>query len=138
MNITFDQMFPSKWLKVADLNGKPQKVTIAGLTHELLQDGDKKWCLHFRGTEKIFGLNNTNGSTVRDLFGEPSNWVNQQIILYPTITDFKGKPTPCIRIRGVSEAAATAVEMQAPPAHVTAVPGEPAVSFDDIDSKIPF
>jgi hypothetical protein len=143
MNVTFDEMFPSKWLAVADLNGQDVKVTIAGLTHELLQDGGKKWCLHFRGTEKIFGLNKTNASTLRELFGEPSRWVNQQVILYPTTTDFKGVPTPCIRIRGVAPQEQrravrdAAVEMQAVPAHVTAVTGAPE-RFDDLDDAIPF
>jgi hypothetical protein len=137
MNVTFDQMFPSKWLTVADLNGRPVKVTIEGLRQELLQDGNKKWCLHFRGTEKIFGLNKTNGSTVRGLHGEPANWPGKQIVLYPAMTDFKGVPTPCIRVRGVDQQAVA--EMQAPPPHVTGpVPGEPERSFDDLDDEIPF
>lgn len=95
------EAFPSKWLKTEDLQGKPRVVTIEAVgIEDIGDDGDRKPVMSFQGMEKGFVLNSTNFDTIAEAYGEETDdWHGHKIELYPTTTDFKGKRTPCIRIR---------------------------------------
>jgi hypothetical protein len=97
-----DEIFPSRFLRAADLKGKPVALTIESAPTEELNGGEEtKTVLHFKKTNKVLPLNMTNWDSVADITGEDDsqNWSDCRIELYPTTTDFRGKPVDCIRIR---------------------------------------
>jgi hypothetical protein len=109
--MTRDDVFPSKYLRAADLNGKPYVLTISDAPYEKLKGLDgkdtHKTVLSFRGAEKTLPLNATNWDSVAEVTGCPDtdNWPGKQIELYPTRTTMGGKQVDCIRIRKPSQAA---------------------------------
>lgn len=94
------KIFPSKYLKVEDLNGRRVAVTIAKVTIEDMGDGRQKPVLHFTNADKTFALNITNANMLAMLTksDDTDDWTGYRIILRPDMTTFGGKPTPCIRI----------------------------------------
>ena len=97
-------VFPSKYLKNDDLNGKPITVTIERAPLEPLKTPDgkeqNKTVLYFRGTKKALPLNITNWDACAEICGEDTeDWPRHQIELYPTKTQMGGKTVDCIRIR---------------------------------------
>ena len=128
-----DDVFPSKYLKAADLKGKPHIVTIESALYETLKglDGkeNKKIVLYFKNTEKTLPLNATNFDGVCDATGCPDteDWPGQRIELYPTRTTMGGKAVDCIRIRPPSASRPAAAAVPPPP-----------VSADETSDEIPF
>jgi hypothetical protein len=125
-----DDVFPSKYLRAADLKGKPCIVTIESAPYETLKGLDGKEnnriVLYFKNTEKALPLNATNFDAVCDVTGcfDTEDWPGQRIELYPTKTAMKGKLVDCIRIRRPSSSRPAA-----------AAPPPPA---DDISDEIAF
>src|SRR5262249_25586966 len=101
---TKDEMFPSRFLKAADLGGKAKILHIIAAEKEELTDlkgkKQKKMVLHFKGTDKVLPLNVTNWNSVVDVTGEADseNWVDFKIKLYPDRTSLGGEMKDCIRI----------------------------------------
>ena len=98
-----NEVFPSRYLQAADLNGKPINVTIEKAPLETLKNKggeDTKTVLYFRGTKKSLPLNRTNWDKVADITGEDDseNWPGHRIQLYPTTTPFGAETVDCIRI----------------------------------------
>ena len=129
--MTRDEIFPSKYLKAADLKGKPHAVTIERAAYETLKGLDgketQKIVLHFKNVEKSLPLNVTNFDAVWDVTGyfDTEDWPGQRIELYPTKTTMGGKPTDCIRIRRPSASRPAAAAPSPPP------PSEPASETND-------
>jgi hypothetical protein len=101
---TRDDLFPSKHLKAADLNGKPAVVKILKTPSEKMKglDGTEqvKTVLYFEGSEKDLPLNMTNWDLCAAICGpETDDWPGHVIELYPTTTMMGGKVVGCIRIR---------------------------------------
>jgi hypothetical protein len=125
-----DEVFPSKYLKAADLKSKPAVVTIeaAGLEHLKNGSGEEqaKTVLSFVGGKKTLPLNMTNWDSVADICGDDtSDWPGKKIELYPTTTTLKGEVKPCIRVR--------------PPAQrELPKPKPPSSDAGDMDDEIPF
>jgi len=123
--MTRDQAFPSKYLKAADLKGKPCIVTIESAPFEMLKglDGEEqhKTVLHFKGSEKMMPLNSTNWDSVAEITGCPDSddWPGKRIELYPTKTHLGGKQVDCIRIRMPSNG------LQAAPRRMSATEQQP-------------
>jgi hypothetical protein len=91
--------YPSKFLRCADLNGRPMRVTIAGIKREDLGDGPKV-VLSFADGEKQLILNKTNARAIAQLYGdETRGWSGKEITLIPTQVDFKGDLVDAIRVR---------------------------------------
>ena len=123
-----NEVFPSKYLKAADLNGKPATVKISAVTYETLKSPEgreqNKTVLAFAGTSKLLPLNMTNWDSVADVAGEDTEeWPNKKIEVYPTITQMGGKTVECVRIRKPS---------------APKQPMLPVVPDDDPDDVIPF
>src|SRR5215475_5317214 len=103
--MTRDEVFPSKYLKAADLKGKPRIVTIESARYEPLKGLDgketQKIVLYFENVPKSLPLNATNFDAVCDATGFPDteDWPGQRIELYPTKTPMGGQLVDCIRIR---------------------------------------
>jgi hypothetical protein len=101
-------MFRGKFLKAADLNGKPLTVTIEAAQTETLRNErgeEKKTVLYFRGVRQGLALNLTNWDSVADITnqGDTDDWPGYQVELYPTTTDLRGKTVDCIRIRAPAQ-----------------------------------
>jgi len=104
-----DDLFPSKYAKVADLKGKPGAVEIESAPIETLKnpkgEEQRKVVLYFKGAKKALPLNLTNYDSVAAIAGtdETDDWPGTKIELYPDKTMMGGKITDCIRIRRPQE-----------------------------------
>ena len=86
-----DEVFPSKYLKCADLNGKPVVVSIASAPLEPLKSADgktqNKTVLYFLNAKKTLPLNLTNWDAVAEICGDDTeDWPGNKIELYPAKT----------------------------------------------------
>jgi hypothetical protein len=132
--MTRDEVFPSKYLKAADLKGKATVVTIDRAPLENLKslDGEeqKKVVLYFRGAQKSLPLNLTNFDAVCDATGvvDTEDWPGQRIELYPAKTTMGGKTVDCIRIRPAS----------APRSATSPAPALAQQPADELSDDIPF
>ena len=128
--MTRDEVFPSKYLKAADLKGKAHIATIVSAPYETLKgiDGkeNKKIVLYFKNAEKALPLNTTNFDAVCEVTGCPNteDWLGKQIEVYPTKTLMGGKLVDCIRIR--------------PPSSSRPAAAAPPLPADDMSDQIPF
>jgi hypothetical protein len=130
--MTREEVFPSKYLKAADLKGKPRIVPIESARYETLKGLDgketQKIVLYFENVPKSLPLNATNFDAVCDATGCPDteDWPGQRIELYPTKTTMGGKLVDCIRIRRPSASRPAAAAPPPPPP-----PLEPATEMND-------
>jgi hypothetical protein len=98
------EVFPSKYLTAADLNGKPYTLTIKTVTLEEMITHDAKkvnkpvaW---FVGAQKGFVMNSTNAYIVAALYGDDTvGWPGQRITIYPTKVKAFGSMQDCIRVK---------------------------------------
>ncbi len=125
MNV--NDVFPSKYLKAADLNNREVQVTISGVEMEDL-NGEQKAIVYFQNKQKGVVLNKTNATNIAGAYGDDTDgWVGQPVVLFSVWTDFQGKSVQSIRIRPGTVSTAR----QAPPA-------KPAQRDDLDDSSVPF
>jgi hypothetical protein len=99
-----DEVFPSKYLKASDLNGKPRVFTIEEAPLLTLKntkgEEQQKTVLFFTGEKKTLPLNMTNWDAVASIGGgDTDDWPGHKIELYPTKTSMAGRPVDCIRVR---------------------------------------
>lgn len=108
-------VFPSKFLRAADLQGREVTLTIDNVDVEDVgghgDSSDVKPVVYFQGKQKGLVLNKTNANTIAGLYGaETDGWRGKPITIFPTQTEFAGKAVPCIRVRiGVSRPPAAPV-----------------------------
>jgi hypothetical protein len=133
--MTRDEVFPSKYLKAADLKGKAHIVTIESAPYETLKSLDgqetQKIVLYFKNAPKSLPLNATNFDAVCDATGcsDTEDWPGQRIELYATKTTMGGKAVDCIRIRRPS----------APrPAAAVPPPPPPSKPIGEMNDEIPW
>jgi hypothetical protein len=103
----YKDKFPSKYIKVEDLNGRPLVVTVARVADELVgQDKDDKNVVYFREITKGLVLNRTNGESIAELANseDVDDWPGARLQLYPAKTKYGGKTTPCIRVEAAPAA----------------------------------
>jgi hypothetical protein len=97
----FKDKFPSKYIKVEDLDGHPLVVTVARVTEELVgPEKDDKNVVYFREITKGLVLNRTNGESISELANseDVDDWPGTRLQLYPAKTKYGGKTMPCIRV----------------------------------------
>jgi hypothetical protein len=100
-----DLMFPSRYLKAVDLQGKEAAVVIAGVKSDQVQmtNGRKeaKYIVIFEGTDKELILNKTNAKAIARVLGEPKavKWAGAKITLKPAKCEAFGEIVDCIRIK---------------------------------------
>jgi len=119
------QLKNSEYLGHWDIpEGKTQKVTIESVgLEEVMSPGSfkKEWktVAAFRGAKKRLILNVTNMKAIASWHGSnPKGWIGKEVELFRTITNLKGEPVECLRIkedkqakvRNNSAAAAQALE----------------------------
>lgn len=98
--VDWDELYPGRFIKAADLKGKNVTLTIASVDLEELE-GDKgkqiKGVVGFDKTEKQLALNKTNGICLKEMFGKKvQQWVGKRVTLMPSM--WNGED--CIRIYG--------------------------------------
>ena len=124
------EMFPSKYLSAAELNGKPRVVVIDNVViEELGQTKDKRPVLYLQGGVKPMVLNQTNMKMISSLHGdETDDWHGRQIVLFEAMVDFRGETKAAIRVRAVrpTDAPSKAVK---PKAMTEGTPFEDDVPF---------
>jgi hypothetical protein len=135
---TLSDLFPSKYLKAADLGGKPWQMKIQDARVETmkgLNGGDETKCvLYFAGAKKAFPLNRTNFSSVAKICGDDSDmWPGHTVEVYPTETEMKGEMVDCIRIRKPAAPGLVFTNPTPPKA-----PERAPMRDDDMDDSVPF
>lgn len=91
--------FPSKYIAAADLNNRNVRVNIARVKLEKIGD-DTKPVIYFRGQTKGLVCNKTNGKAIAASYGdEMDEWIGSELILFPIMTDYQGKPVEAVRVR---------------------------------------
>lgn len=97
------KLFPSKYVKALELNGKTVTLTIAKLVIEELghgKDAERKPVLYFQKATKGLILNATNAKTIAALYGDESDdWTGKSIAIYPDRVRAFGKMHDVIRVR---------------------------------------
>lgn len=128
-----NDLYPSKYLKAADIEGHEPVVTIESVSVEELGQGeekDTKPVLYFAGKDKGLCLNLTNANTIALLFNSDNtdDWMGKKIKLFVDIVAFKGKATKAIRVKngeplpvkpGATAKPSQTAKETIPPAHVT-------------------
>jgi hypothetical protein len=98
-----NSMFPSRYLRPADLGNKELTLTIIDVTIEDLGTNDRKetkLVVHFKETDKLLVLNKTNATTISNLYGDQtSGWIGKRITLYVIEVSFQGTQMNGIRVR---------------------------------------
>ena len=132
-----NELFPSRFLKCADLQGRAQTVIVERVDLEDVGDEAQKPVAHFRKCGKGLVLNATNYDTIADAYGdETDNWPGKAIEVYPTRVPFKGKLTDAIRVR-IPTATAPAAKPVTPKTSNDQRPEPPAEAYaNDLDDEI--
>lgn len=130
MNVS--DIFPSKYLKAADLNNQEHSLRIVGWNIEKLGD-ESKLLLSFSGAKKGLICNKTNADRIAHLYGpDTDGWIGKEIILYPEMVNFGGKVTEAVRVKAPLRKS-THVTTGLPPA------GSPVYNDSHMpDDSIPF
>lgn len=107
--VDWDELYPGRFIKAADLKGKNVTLKIASVSIEELI-GDKgpkiKGIIAFEKTDKHLALNRTNGICLKAMFGKKvQEWVGHRVTLFPS--EWNGED--CIRIYGSPDIAADMV-----------------------------
>lgn len=102
MNV--DLLFPSKYIRCADLAGKEVTKTIKRVAMDdlVMQGGrrEKKPVVWFSDTEKMLVLNKTNARALAEMYGsETNNWAGKKVTLKPSRDRFQGKMVDCVRVK---------------------------------------
>jgi hypothetical protein len=101
MNI--NDVFPSKYLKAHDLNGKGYTLIIREVTLENVghgQEQELKPIVAFEKAAKLMILNRTNAMIIASLYGpETDQWRGKSIIVYPARVKAFGAWHDALRVR---------------------------------------
>jgi len=109
MTLTYDQLFPGRFLKAGEFQGKDVTLTISAVRIEPLPQADGservRGVLSFAETKKELVLNRTNGECLKAMWGPVvDDWVGHRVTLYPE-RDPSGLSDSgvCIRVKGSPE-----------------------------------
>jgi hypothetical protein len=95
-----NDVFPSKFLKAADIGDGERILTISAVSVEEVGD-DQKPVARFNGEKKGLVLNRTNWDRIAFIAGSDNSddWTGLRIALYTELVSFGGKSGPAIRVR---------------------------------------
>lgn len=93
------EAFPSEFLKAADLHDRQHTVVMHHV--EIREVGDAtKPVLFFDNRNKGLVLNKVNSNNIALVYGdETDGWAGQELLIYPTMTDYQGRSVPAIRVK---------------------------------------
>ena len=137
-----DEVFPSKYLKASDLNGKPLVVAIEKAPLEVLKSPEgkeeAKTVLYFRGLRKVLPLNRVNWDSVADIAGDDTDtWPTASLELFPSKTQMAGKTVDCIRIRPPAQRELPRAKPRAPKPKQDGGPAKPTLA-EEMGDEVPF
>ena len=108
--MNWEIMFPGKYLKSAEMQGKDVTLTIKSVVLDDLPEEKggtrKRGVVAFNETPKLVVLNRTNGTCLAKMFGPETNgWHGKRVTFFPApFTDpFTGEVGTAIRVRGSPE-----------------------------------
>ena len=117
--MNWENMFPGKYIRSTEFNGKDVTLTITAVVLEDLPDdkgGNKKrGIVSFKETPKALVINRTNATSIKNMFGpETDKWAGRRITLFaaPFTDPFTGELGTAVRVRG-SPDISEAMEFQA-------------------------
>lgn len=97
-----DDAFPSKYMKSADL---PEETVVPFViekveTEEVGREKQLRPIIYFKGQDKGFVCNKTNGNTLKKILasGDTDNWIGKTIKLYRTEVQFGDEMVESIRV----------------------------------------
>ncbi len=92
-------LYPSKYLKAADIKGKKIEVVIDSVSVEKMGD-DTKPVVYFANKEKGVVLNKTNSMTIASSYGtDTDDWIGKTVHLYTVkVNNQKGELVDSIRV----------------------------------------
>jgi len=96
------KVFPGRYIKVGDLDGRDVVVVIKEVKLESVGQGQQsKPVAYFKGTDKGLVLNVTNSRRIAAIArsDDTDDWRGTKITLYGTETEFQGDVVECIRVR---------------------------------------
>jgi hypothetical protein len=99
-----DLMFPSRYLRAADFEGKNVTLTIREVKRDNLRLATgglaEKYVISFAESEKTLVLNKTNARAIAKVLGEQkaTNWAGQKITLKPAKCEAFGEIVDCVRV----------------------------------------
>jgi Holliday junction resolvase len=100
-----EDVFPSRFVKAADIGDAEPVVTISKVAIENVGD-DKKPVVYFVGKQKGLVCNRTNWDRISLAAGtdETAEWPGVKIQLYTEPVTYAGKTAPAIRVKAVKKA----------------------------------
>lgn len=135
------ELFPSRYLKAPDLQGREPVVTIARVEIEQFRGrtSEAKAILYFQGKQKGLKLNKTMATTVARIAGSPQTeaWVGVQVQLYATTADFGSEQFDVIRVKAPVASAPPRPRPVPAPAPVLAATGTHG-GVGVLDDELPF
>lgn len=96
-----NQLFPSKYLNAAALEGESRTVTIAKVDFEPVgQDRQMKPVCYFRGEARGLILNKTNATAIASEAGssDTDDWVGLSVMLTTAVVTYQGRPLEALRV----------------------------------------
>ena len=134
-----NDVFPSKHLKAADLNGASPVVTIERVTLEALDKAgkEKKPVVYFVGKQKGLVCNKTNWRAIVKITGsdDSDGWIGIKIQLYVAEVEFQGDQVAALRVRAPRVAAPARPVPPPPPPPPVKEPDfgdEPGIDAEEI------
>ncbi len=99
------ELFPSRFLKAADLKGRTVKAKIKKVeVEEIGQDRDEKPVVYFEGVERGLVMNKTNGVAIAEIHGDVTGgWTGKEIEIFSMMVPYQGQNVAAIRVRAVTE-----------------------------------
>ena len=93
MSDDFDDLYGSKYLSAADLNGQQKRAKIGKTDVPDFKEKNgaskRKYVLYFEGEDKVMVLNKTNAQKLASTYGKDrASWVGQHVELYSETTSF--------------------------------------------------
>ena len=103
--LDYDALFPGRFLKAGEMNGKSATLTITAIQLEALpqeKGGERiRGVFSFRGTKKQLILNQTNGQAMRAMWGrDTGDWVGKRVTLQPEWVMFGREKVLAVRVAG--------------------------------------
>ena len=106
MPMSFDDLYPSRFLKASDLKGRDVTKTIRTVTLEELgeaKDAKPKVIITFEGAKKQWVVPRTCGEALKAMFGAKDvdvTWPGKRVTLFARVVDSFGGEVEAVRVRG--------------------------------------
>lgn len=136
-----NDIFPSKYLKAHDLQGRAWTLTIVRVEFEVMgRTRETLPVVYFKSKAKGLKLNKTNATAITQAAGSAltEDWVGVVVTIYATVADFGGQAYDVVRIRSAAQVGAPQPRPEARPEARPLPPPADELEIDLYDEEIPF